>query len=68
MKEKFSYKPPPLVGVGKTAHTRHNTQNVVVRGIDTDLTARKVVTIPVKTTREGKNKLGIINTREVAGA
>jgi hypothetical protein len=54
-----------LVRIGKTAHTRHHTQNVVIDGIDTHLGSVGTLNGGV-----GENKLQscVINTREVARA
>jgi hypothetical protein len=54
-----------LIGVGKTTHTTHDTEDVVVGSIDTDLGSLGSLNCGV-----GKNKLegGVINTGEVASA
>jgi hypothetical protein len=57
----------PLVGVGKTAHTRHNAENVVVSGEYLDYTAGKRC-IGRCTTRERKLELSVVNARKVACA
>ena len=54
-----------LVGVSKTTHTRHDTENVVVGGIDTNLGSLGALNGGV-----GENKLkgSIVNAGEVAAA
>jgi hypothetical protein len=54
-----------LVGVGKTAHTRHHTQNVVVRGIHVDRGGRGRADRIVGHREEER---GVINTGQVARA
>jgi hypothetical protein len=50
-----------LVGVSKTAHAGHDTQHVVVRGEDLDVTTGG-------DTSQGQRKLSVVNAREVTGA
>jgi hypothetical protein len=52
-----------LVAIGKPTHTRHDTENVVIGGIDTNLGGLGALNGGV-----GENKLkgSIVNTREVA--
>jgi hypothetical protein len=59
------YRNKYLVGISQTSHTAHDTQNVVVDGIDTHLGSVGTLNSGV-----GENKLqsGVINTREVARA
>ena len=54
-----------LIGVGKTTHTTHDTEDIVVGCVDTDLCCRGSTNSCV-----GKNKLEcrVVNTREVACA
>ena len=54
-----------LVAIGKPSHTRHDTENVVVGGIDTNLGGLGALNSGV-----GENKLkgGIVNTGEIARA
>jgi hypothetical protein len=54
-----------LIGVSKTTHTRHDTENVVVGGIDTNLGSLGALNGSV-----GENKLkgSIVNAGEVAAA
>ena len=54
-----------LVGVGKTSHTTHDAEHVIVGGIDTNLGSLGSLNSGV-----GENKLkgGVVNTGEVAGA
>ena len=54
-----------LIGISKTTHTRHDTENVVVGGIDTNLGSLGALNGSV-----GENKLkgSIVNAREVAAA
>jgi hypothetical protein len=54
-----------LVGVSKTTHTRHDTENVVVGGIDTNLGGLGAFYCSI-----GQHELesSIVNTREVATA
>ena len=54
-----------LIGVSKTTHTTHDTKDVVVSGIDTNLGSLGTLNGGV-----GKNKLksGIVNSGEVAGS
>ena len=54
-----------LIGVSKTTHTRHDTENVVVGGIDTNLGSLGALNGGV-----GENKLkgSIVNAGEVATA
>jgi hypothetical protein len=52
-----------LVGVSKTTHTRHDTENVVVGGIDTNLGGLGALYCSI-----GQDELkgSIVNAREVA--
>ena len=52
-----------LIGVSKTTHTTHDTKDIVVSGIDTDLSG-----VGTRDSSVGKNKLksGVINTGEIA--
>jgi len=54
-----------LIGVSKTAHSAHNTQNVVVGGKNANLGGAGTLNSGI-----GQNQLkgGIVNTREVAAA
>ena len=54
-----------LIAVGKTTHTRHNSQHVIVGGINTHLGSLGTLNSCV-----GENKLkgGVVNTGEVASA
>ncbi len=52
-----------LVGVGKATHTRHDTENVVVGGIDTD-SGGGVGADSVG--RDSEEEGGVIDTRQVA--
>ena len=54
-----------LVRVGKTTHARHDTEDVVVGGVDTDLGGLGARHGRV---REDKLKGGVVNAREVARA
>ena len=54
-----------LVGVGKATHARHNTKDVVVGGIDTDL---GTVEGTDRVVAEGEDEGGIVNAGEVARA
>jgi len=54
-----------LVGVGKTAHARHDTEHVVVGGIDADLGAVRGTNSVVG---EREDERGVVDTGEVAGA
>jgi hypothetical protein len=53
-----------LIGVSKTTHTRHDTKNVVVGGIDTNLSSLSALNGSV-----GENELkgSIVNAGEVTG-
>jgi len=61
----YKYDPERLVGIGQASHTGHDTENVVVDGVDADL--RGVVCVD-RVVGEGEEKGGVINTREVARA
>ena len=61
----YKYNPKRLVGVGETTHTGHDTENVVVDGVDADLGC--VVCID-SVVGESEEECGVINTREVAAA
>jgi len=52
-----------LVGVGQTSHTTHDTKDIVIGSIDTDLGGLGTLNSGV-----GKNKLkgGVVNSGEVA--
>ena len=54
-----------LVGVGKTTHTGHHAEHVVVGGIDTDLGGGGTGNRRV---RQDKLERGVVNARKVAGA
>ena len=54
-----------LVGIGKSTHTGHNAEHVVVDGVDADL--RRVVRVD-RVVRECDEQRRVINTREVAAA
>ncbi len=54
-----------LIGVSKTAHSAHNTQNVVVGGKNANLGSAGTLNSGV---RQNELKGGIVNTREVAAA
>ena len=54
-----------LVGVGKTTHARHDTEDIVVGGVDTDLGSVGARNGGV---REDKLKGRVVNAREVARA
>ena len=54
-----------LIAVGKTTHTRHNSQHVIVGGIDTHFGSLGTLNSCVG---EHKLKGGIVNTGEVASA
>jgi len=54
-----------LVGVGETTHTAHDTENVVVGGIDTNLGSLDTLNSSVG---ENKLKSSVVNAREVARA
>lgn len=56
---------PTLVGVSKAAHATHDTEHVVVRGIDTDLGTVDRTDCVVG---EGEDECGIVNAGEVARA
>ena len=54
-----------LVGVGKTSHTTHDTKDIVVSGIDTDLGS-----LGARDGSSGDDKLksGVVNSGEVASS
>ena len=54
-----------LIGISQTTHTGHDTEDVVVGGVDTYLSSLGALNSGV-----GENKLegSVINTREIAGA
>lgn len=52
-----------LIAVSKSSHTRHHTEHVVVRGIDTDSGARVEAN---RVVRKSEKKSGVIDTRQVA--
>jgi len=54
-----------LVGVGKTTHTGHHAEHVVVGGIDTDLSGGGTGNSRV---RQDKLERGVVNAREIARA
>ena len=61
----YKYNPKRLVGVGETTHTGHDTENVVVDGVDADL--RRVVRVD-RVVGQREQQRRVINTREVAAA
>ena len=54
-----------LIGVGETTHTTHDTKDVVVSGIDTNLGSLGTLNGGVT---ENELKSGIVNSGEVASA
>ena len=54
-----------LIAIGQPAHTTHDTENVVVGGIDTDLGSLGAFNCGV---RQDQLKCGVINSGEVASA
>lgn len=52
-----------LVGVGDSSHARHNTENVVVHGIDTNLGRRRSGN---SAGREDELEDSVVNAREIA--
>jgi hypothetical protein len=54
-----------LIGVSKTTHTRHDTENVVVGSIDTNLGSLGALNGSVG---ENELKCSVVNAREVAAA
>jgi hypothetical protein len=69
----FSYKniynhmckcnPNRLIGIGKPAHARHNAENIVVGGINTDFGSSCAFNCSV---REHKLEGGVVDSGEVA--
>ena len=54
-----------LVGIGKTAHATHDTKNVIVDGVDTNL---RRVALANRVVRERELERRIIDTGHVARA
>ena len=54
-----------LIRVGKSAHTTHNAENIVVSGVNTDLGGAGGLNSGV---RENELKSGIVDARHIAGA
>ena len=54
-----------LIGVSQTSHTGHNSQDVIVGSIDTDLSSLGAFNCGI---RQDQLQCGVINTREVASA
>jgi len=54
-----------LIGICQTTHTTHDTENVVVGGIDTNLSSLGTLNSGV---RQDQLKCGVINSGEVACA
>jgi hypothetical protein len=54
-----------LVGISQATHTTHDTENVVVGSVDTNLSSLGALNGSV---RENKLKSSVVNTREVARA
>ena len=52
-----------LIGVSKTTHTTHDTKDIVVSGIDTDLGSASTLDSGV---RKDKLKSGVVNSGEIA--
>jgi len=54
-----------LITIGQPAHTRHNTEDIVVNSVDTDFSSVDTLNSRV---REDKLESSVVNTREIAGA
>ena len=54
-----------LIGICQTTHATHDTEDVIVGGIDTDLSSLGAFNCGV---RQDQLKGGVINTREIARA
>ena len=65
MNNNFKNQVENLVGVGKTSHTTHDTKDIVVSGIDTDLSG---LCSTDSGSRNNKLKSSVVNSGEIASS